>query len=89
MLLALQELQREHVLELTTIELDGSRPVKVVQGARAIARWLSLTCQRRTTSSISIRCSSRYPIPSTLSLVADMVANGPSGGLMLDGDLLA
>src|SRR4030088_2532479 len=57
--------------------------------ARAIARWLSLTCQRRTTSSISLRCSSRYPIPSTLFLVADMVANGPSGGLMLDGDLLA
>src|SRR6266852_8580005 len=31
-LLALQELQREHVLELTTIELNGSRPIKVVQG---------------------------------------------------------
>jgi hypothetical protein len=31
-LLALQELQREHVLELTTIELNRSRPIKVVQG---------------------------------------------------------
>src|SRR5258708_21596247 len=64
--------------------------------ARAIARWLSLTCQRRTTSSISIRRSSRYLIPSTLFLVADMVANGTLGwpkarwrsaGLKLDGDL--
>ena len=32
MFLAFQEQQREHVLELTTIELDGSRPIKVVQG---------------------------------------------------------
>jgi hypothetical protein len=31
-LLALQELQREDVLELTTIELNGGRPIKVVQG---------------------------------------------------------
>src|ERR1700680_1944426 len=32
MLLALQKLEREHVLELTTIELNGGRPIKVVQG---------------------------------------------------------
>src|SRR5712692_11308794 len=31
-LLALQELQREHVLELATVKLNGSRPIKVVQG---------------------------------------------------------
>ena len=31
-LLALEELQREHVLELAPIELDGGRPIKVVQG---------------------------------------------------------
>ena len=29
------------------------------------------------------------PHPVHLFLVVDMVANGPSGGLMLDGDLLA
>src|SRR5207245_7946991 len=55
--------------------------------ARAIARWLSLTCQRRTTSSISIRCSSRYPIPSTLFVGGRYGGEwDPSGGLKLDGD---